>query len=322
MKYLDSPELTTAQDSLSSIMLGGTQIHARIEAYSCKQAGNDKKLYKSLEQEFLEREKMKASSPIIQATSMVNGNNGAMNGTTLMASPLSNKLNAAALIVPEEPLGGGRPLPSPSPPTYPAQHISDSTLGSSISRSLSNTSATQTQLEIDMTMPATRRMIWNLISMINQSFPDYDFSSSALELLRKEEEPAKAIEKIDGYLQMAYASTNAPLSFRNNLWKAIDDMIQVKDCQVFSFHCDEVDAEDDDSNLDGDGDIVDQSPFDPHGKLWSVNMFFYNKALNRVLYFSAYASINLGGKDDMDLDEFEEEMLSDSVHSETQFGME
>eukprot|EP00184_Porphyridium_aerugineum_P003182 CAMPEP_0184695442 /NCGR_PEP_ID=MMETSP0313-20130426/3062_1 /TAXON_ID=2792 /ORGANISM="Porphyridium aerugineum, Strain SAG 1380-2" /LENGTH=316 /DNA_ID=CAMNT_0027153893 /DNA_START=113 /DNA_END=1063 /DNA_ORIENTATION=+ len=316
MKYLDSIELTSAQDALCSLELGGTRINARIEAYSCKLAGQDKRFCKSLELEFLEREKEKQKNSPSPMPLSHSGNGSHGTGWSGMGSPTSlasQKLNPSALVVPEEPLNGSRPLEA----NMPISNLSSSV----ISRSLSNTSAAT--LDIDMTMPATRRMIWNLISTINQAYPDYDFSSSALELLRKEEDASKTIEMIDGYLQLAYASSQGPFSFRNHLWKTIDDMITLKDCQVFSFNCDEVEDEisyiNDDDEHNG-MEVEDQSPFDPHGKLWSFNIFFYNKSLNRVLYFSAFSSINLGDKG-MDMEDFED-AFSDSVHSETMFGME
>mmetsp|Transcript_13687 Transcript_13687/g.24543 ORF Transcript_13687/g.24543 Transcript_13687/m.24543 type:complete len:232 (+) Transcript_13687:83-778(+) len=52
MKYLDCPELTQLMIQTNGLEVGDCQLELKMEAYSCKLAGSDKKLCKSLEQQF------------------------------------------------------------------------------------------------------------------------------------------------------------------------------------------------------------------------------------------------------------------------------
>jgi len=52
MKFLDISSLAILTTQLTRIDAGDSYIYGRIEAYSCKKAGSDKKLYKSLEQQY------------------------------------------------------------------------------------------------------------------------------------------------------------------------------------------------------------------------------------------------------------------------------
>lgn len=53
MKYLDIPELSSLTSFLTSLELGDRHLRAKVEAYSCKQGGMDKKLGKQLEQNYV-----------------------------------------------------------------------------------------------------------------------------------------------------------------------------------------------------------------------------------------------------------------------------
>ena len=98
MKYLDIERLNTITSFLTDLTVGGRTLRGRLEAYSCKAAGSDKKLSKQLEQQWV--------------TEMAEED--ASTGT----SPLGN-----------------------------------------------------------MSDPAARRLLVNLICTLNASFPDYDFST-------------------------------------------------------------------------------------------------------------------------------------------------
>ena len=57
--------------------------------------------------------------------------------------------------------------------------------------------------------------------------------------------------------------------FRDCLWAAIDEVIELKECDVYSYQ----------SDLEND-------PFGEKGLVWSFNYFFYNRKQKRILYFS------------------------------------
>ena len=56
-------------------------------------------------------------------------------------------------------------------------------------------------------------------------------------------------------------------TFSDDLWSAVDEVISMYECDIYSYNPDESD------------------PFGEDGYIWSFNYFFYNKKLKRILYF-------------------------------------
>lgn len=67
MKFLVISSLTQISQALTSIDTGESTLFAKIEAYSCKKAGNDKKLYADMERNFQE---IDPSSPKMEKLSV------------------------------------------------------------------------------------------------------------------------------------------------------------------------------------------------------------------------------------------------------------
>lgn len=84
------------------------------------------------------------------------------------------------------------------------------------------------------------------------------------------------------------ATVNNYSSIRDELWMAIDDEIQPRDCRIYSFK----------SNYSDD-------PFSEDGCLWCLNFFFHNKSLKRLMLLSCRALSQNGAHIDSlwDLDE-------------------
>ena len=59
---------------------------------------------------------------------------------------------------------------------------------------------------------------------------------------------------------------------RQPLWTAIDDEINLSDCDIYSYNPD-----------------LSSDPFGEPGCLWSFNYFFYNKKLKRIVFFTCRA---------------------------------
>ena len=57
MKFLEMRELGRLSSLLTDCVLGDQTLNGRIEAYSCKKAGDDKKLSKQLQQKFKRRKR-------------------------------------------------------------------------------------------------------------------------------------------------------------------------------------------------------------------------------------------------------------------------
>lgn len=72
MKFLEMHELGRLSSMLTDCVLGDQMLNGRIEAYSCKKAGDDKKLSKQLQQKF-KRRKRSGTFTLLAGTAVANG---------------------------------------------------------------------------------------------------------------------------------------------------------------------------------------------------------------------------------------------------------
>ncbi|KAF0732752.1 hypothetical protein AaE_009211 [Aphanomyces astaci] len=227
MKYLEEKTLSWANAALNEFCVGDRVINGRLECFSCKKAGQDKKLAKSLEL-------------LYQSTSNSNDVVEQQQNST----PSSNCASVAA-----------------------SNNVSIGNLADS----------------------NTRKLLINLISTMNASFPDYDFSDLKPEQFHKEVDMRMVVNAINTQLAEIVEMDN--VGFLEKLWESIVAAIAPTDCEVYTYIPD----------MDGCSD-----PFSD-GTLWSFNYFFYNKELKKILYFtcmsrSAVHDIN-GNDDDEDDDD-------------------
>ncbi|CEG35331.1 Mod5 protein sorting/negative effector of RNA Pol III synthesis [Plasmopara halstedii] len=187
MKYLEEPQLSWLNSVLGSYEIGDRVLNGKLETYSCKKAGSDKRLAKSLELYY------------------------------------QQEIEASAEFLGSSPLG-------------------------------------------PIAAPATRKLLINLISTMNASFPDYDFSAARPGQFRKESDFRIALQRINHDLaELLDAEGNG---FAEKMWEAIAEAIKLDECDVYSYIPD-----------------MDSDPFSD-GNLWSFNYFFYNKMQKKVLYFT------------------------------------
>ena len=156
MKYLEEPQLSWLNSVLGSYEIGDRVLHGKCETYSCKKAGSDKRLAKSLELYY--QQEIEASA------------------TDLLGS---------------SPLG---PLAA----------------------------------------PATRKLLINLISTMNASFPDYDFSAVKPEQFRKELDFRIALQCINHDLAELLEAEGAN-GFVEKMWDGIAEAIKLDECEVYSY---------------------------------------------------------------------------------------
>lgn len=117
---------------------------------------------------------------------------------------------------------------------------------------------------------STRRLLIDLIATMNASFPDHDFSGLRPEQFTREPNVNMVIASVNKHLaplREAYNST-----FLEELWLAIEQVIQLQECQVYSYIPD-----------------MEEDPFSA-GHLWTFNFFFFNRNLKRILYFTCVAT--------------------------------
>merc|ERR1711939_93828 len=149
-----------------------------------------------------------------------------------------------------------------------------------------------------------RKLFINLLLTLTSMYPDYDFSSVKPEEFAEETNFGLVQHSINAAL--AKAMSLDP-SLGPDLWAAIEENIQPKECQIYSYNPD-----------------VEASPFGEHS-IWSFNYFMFNKSLKRVLFFTASCarpgSTDMGDTDDqMDYDE--EGMDEDDDEGQMDFRME
>lgn len=196
MKFLDLPPLARLNSFLEHVVVGDYAVLGNLEAYSCKLAGLDKKLSKSLDAEV-----QMGSSPLDMAASPV--------------GPLAES--------------------------------------------------------------SSRKTLIYLILTLNHIYPDYDFSLLRAHHFKKELGVSCAEEVIDSHLlEVSKVWSKTPgfmeKPFLECLWSSIDEAIDMKDCDVYSYKSD-----------------LETDPFGEVASIWSFNYFFYNKKMKRILYFSCKA---------------------------------
>lgn len=130
----------------------------------------------------------------------------------------------------------------------------------------------------------SRKMLFTLISTLNASFPDYDFSSVKSEVFSREEDLKWVVNNINSNLSTSMGEEFVKLSPK--LWKAIDEEICLQDCQIFSYNPD-----------------LESDPFGEVGSLWSFNYFFFNKDLKRIAFFKCNGT-SLSAESSSEFDQF------------------
>lgn len=59
---------------------------------------------------------------------------------------------------------------------------------------------------------------------------------------------------------------------RQALWSAVDDEITLNECDIYSYNPD-----------------LNSDPYGEPGCIWSLNYFFYNKRMKRIVFFTCRA---------------------------------
>lgn len=199
MKFLENEKLTELTAELSEASLGMSShrvINGRLEAYTMKRAGGDKKFAHALGQKYVaeieeiqqgiaakvERRKRSASTTsVYEATSK---------------RPRSNLVRSQSF---------------------------DFTLDSASSKTTLG----------DFSELATRRLMTDLILTLNASFPDHDFSNvkpNQFEKLKIE----TVRRRIDEHLS-ELACSKTQKDWLVEMWMAVNDVIDLRECDVYSF---------------------------------------------------------------------------------------
>lgn len=207
MKYLENEKLTELTAELSDAVLGQSDrvINGRIEAYTMKRAGNDKKFAHALGQRYVaEIEEMEHAL----AATVERG----------------RKRSCSAVSIAE--VSASSSASKKKKQCRSRSHSFDFTLDNGFS--------SKTTLG-DFNELATRRLMTDLILTLNASFPDYDFSNvkpSQFEKLKIQVVRNRIYEKLSELA--AFKSED----WLVELWTAVNDSIDLRECDIYSFEDD------------------------------------------------------------------------------------
>ncbi|XP_050131198.1 uncharacterized protein LOC126607587 isoform X1 [Malus sylvestris] len=137
---------------------------------------------------------------------------------------------------------------------------------------------------------SSRKTLIYLVLTLYHLYPDYDFSALPTSLRFHSsavnahqfftEESWDSFKQIfDTYMFEAsreWTETNEGSSLLEALYKALDEVVRLAECEVYSY------------SPDSDAD-----PFLERGSIWSFNFFFYNRKLKRVVSFHVCCLSNL-----------------------------
>jgi len=161
--------------------------------------------------------------------------------------------------------------------------VNDNQLGNSINEIL------QTPFG-NLREQSTIRLFSYMISTLNGTYIDYDFTDIPPQQFR-EEQPNSVNEVINA--RLTPVEKQMP-GFLDRFWKTINDVIDLKDCKFITF---------------SPSDDVLQSL--RAGSLWNIDLFIINDKKKQLLYFTLFAMSNLFPKKDGATDDMFEMKVDD-----------
>jgi hypothetical protein len=145
----------------------------------------------------------------------------------------------------------------------------------------------------------TQRLMTDLILTLNASFPDYDFSNVRPSHFSRVPSTI-AVNRTNEKLSELAACTPQGANFLPQLWNSIDDVIDLNESEVYSYV--PPSRDDDDDPLSFLADSLDGT--DSAMPLWTVNFFFVNKSLKRIVLFTCVQTMRTEvGIDDLQDDD-------------------
>lgn len=164
-----------------------------------------------------------------------------------------------------------------SPPqTYAGarpRHISERSYFGSRSRHESDPASSLSDIDvhegdIEYVDAIPKRTLFDLRCVLSASYPDYDFSDAKSDAFSLIPTVKDLMSLVDGVFTPTIINY---CELKTAMWATIDAKIHLQDCRFYSYTTDY------------------GGPFGEDGVMWSLNYFFCNKNLKRVLYFACRA---------------------------------
>ena len=278
MKYLQDDKLWQWTGILSKQTLGHSRVlNGRVELFSMKRAGSDKKYAATLGEKYVEQIHQDQEMAAKAAATI----------STTMAPPRPRKRSSSVGILTESDKDTENAAPNKRQRSCSFDQVfalfptkRPTALG-------------------DFTQQATRRLMTDLILTLNLSFPDYDFGSVKASDFTKVR-ATSAMEEINRQLA-EWARKHQSIGSKNvleDLWESINDAVPLRDCDVYSFSPP-------DGSLVTTWEDEEEDENTASTNLWSFYYLFVNKTTKRILLFTATESMKATtmSDDDQDMEE-------------------
>jgi len=118
---------------------------------------------------------------------------------------------------------------------------------------------------------STIQLLVQLISTMNSSLPDHDFSNLQASDFLRVNNIDLVVNKINDYL-LNHSLEAKFHGIRKRFWDMLDSVVNLKKCDLYSF------VPDDESEVFGSGQV------------WTMNFFFVNKSAKKIVFFACSAS--------------------------------
>ncbi|KAJ3316339.1 RNA polymerase III-inhibiting protein maf1 [Blyttiomyces sp. JEL0837] len=238
MKYLEYECLEEVNTALSCVDTGDMRVFSRLEAYSCKNTKDDRKLKHHIESKYGDDMGI-PGSPDHPSTLLAT--------TSIPTSSSYNNNNSSN------------------------NHQQQQQYLSTSSSSFPGTTPTIVSPFGPLTQPTSRKTLFYLLATLNSAFPDYDFSDVKPEYFVKMPSLGLIVNNVNSTL-FGIGSEALSLQINAKVWQAIDEVVQLDECDFYSFNPD-----------------PDIEPDSEEGNLWSFYFFFFNRKLKRMVFFTSRA---------------------------------
>lgn len=292
MKYLQVDALTALTARLQECRIGQRLIQGRIEAFTMKRAGNDKKYAADLGSKYVEQQetfenewKQLIAASNLRSQSVVTDDDDSQ----------KIKDNQQLKRGRSQSVGVCQDLSKQA--SHRAKHPRSSSFDQVVLPKAARQYEVPQQLTPlgDLRDLSTRRLMTDLILTLNMSFPDYDFSAvqphdfqpvalpEVMQAVYAQLSPflcnGNESDAISDPTSLASVGNTledgshpAPQSlFFVELWSALDELMELKECEIYLWN-----------NADMSGEEL---------WLWSFNYFFVNKTLKRIVFFTCSESM-------------------------------
>lgn len=237
MKFLDSEKLDSLS-TLLSIDADDCKIETKIEMYSCKMVNQDKRMFKEM---------LRAEGP--QTTA---------NDLQALSPPVDRELV----------------FPYDFSPNSNATTIANG-FGGRVAKSRHTSGGSEPDQSSEEGSPLmcdaiNRKKLFDLISVLNSSFQDYDFSAARGEHFSK----VATFEIVKHLIDSKFGSV-APQEYaavQHHVWSVLNECVNLKGCKFFTYNPD-----------------YRSDPYAEDGCTWSFNFFLYNSQMKRIVFFTCRA---------------------------------